>query len=143
MSDTDKPPRATEIPSKVNDVVHQIGTRYGFRTTPLNDVAASAAQEYFIAKSISDAAEDRKQKARDALMREITVPLSKGKHSVHDSSVATVVAEQRAKPRKLSEEALINAMSKALGSVDKAKEMIDACKHTDGGFITHLSVVLK
>jgi hypothetical protein len=145
MSDLDTLPRSAEIPTRISTVVHQIGTRYGFRTVPVNDVAAAAAQEYFIAKNISDAADERKDKARDALMREIImqIPRAKGKHVVHDSSVATVIAEQRAKPRKLSEEALINALSKELGNVDKAKQLIDGCKMADGGFITHLSVVLK
>jgi hypothetical protein len=143
MSDTDKAPRATEIPSKISDVIHQIGTRFAFRLTPVNDVAAAAAQEYFIAKAIEDAAKDRKEKARDALMREIKIPMSKGKHSVHDSSVALVVAEQRAKPRKFSEEALLNALSKVMGNVDAAKALIEGCKVAEGGFVTHLSVVLK
>lgn len=143
MSDTDKSPRATEIPSKISDVVHQIGTRFAFRLTPVNDVAAAAAQEYFIAKSIEDAAKDRKEKARAALVREVKIPMSKGKHSVHDSSFATVIAEQRAKPRKFSEEALLNALSKVMGSVDKAKELIEDCKVAEGGFVTHLSVVMK
>ena len=133
-----------EVPLKISDAVQRIGSALGVRLPLPNDPIAAAAQEYYVAKEVAKAADARSKAARDALLPLITVPTSKGKHTVHDSRTAVVIADQRAEPRRLSEDAVVNMLCRDFKlSVDEARSKVDAIKSGGNGLVTHLTVVLK
>lgn len=142
--DADEVVITAEVPIKVANAVQKIGTSLGVKLTLPNDPIAAAAQEVYVAKEVLKAAEGRSEAARKALMPMLKVPNAKGKHVVHDSAIASVVADQRAAPRRLSEEAVINLLARRFKCpVDEAKQLVDECKIGGDAFVTHLTVVLK
>lgn len=133
-----------EVPLKIADAVARIGTALGVRLSAPNEPVAAAAQELYVAKEVLKAAEGREKAAKDLLKGYLNVPQAKGKHIVHDSAVAMVVADQRTQPRRLSEEAVLNMMCKQFKlGVEEAKSLIDECKLGGDGYQMHLTVVLK
>lgn len=133
-----------EVPLKISDAVRKIGTALGVRLAIPNDEAAAAAQEYYVCKQIEKAAEERTKEARARLTEVLDVPAVKGKHTVHDSRTAVVIADNRAAPKRLAEEAVVLMLCKDFKlSVDEARAKVDALKTGGEGFITHLTVVLK
>ena len=142
--DADEVVITAEVPLKVAAAVQKIGTSLGVKLTLPNDPIAAAAQEVYVAKEVLKAAEGRSEAARKALMPMLKVPNAKGKHVVHDSAIANVIADQRAAPRRLSEEAVINLLAREFKcDVERAKRLVDECKLGGDAFVTHLTVVLK
>jgi hypothetical protein len=140
------PLRSTEIPVKCSTAVHRIGSAIGFRLLSVNDPIATAAQEYYVAKQIANAAEDRLSSAKAILVSALSsvVPMSSGKHVVHDSATVVVTADQRAHPSKLDEEILASLMMDQFGcTLAQAQKVIANAKVRKPGFVTHWTTVMK
>jgi hypothetical protein len=133
-----------ELPLKISAAVTRIGSTLGVRLLKPNDEVAIAAQEYYVAKEIFKAAETRSKSARSDLVNLLKIPKAKGKHIVHDSATATVLADQRSAPSRLNENALVNLLCKEFScDVTEAQRLISECRSGSDEYVTHITVVLK
>lgn len=137
-----------EVPFKIAEAVNRIGTQIGVRLEIPNDEAAHLAQELYVAQQIKRAAESRANSAREEFIKFLEadkkVPTRNGKHVVHDSVHATVIADMRASPRKLDAALLASRIAKKFEiSIEEASSLIEDCKSASTSLVMQLTPALK
>jgi hypothetical protein len=133
-----------EVPIKIAEAVNRIGTQIGVRLEIPNDETAHAAQELYVAQQIKRAAESRAETAREEFVKLITAPVHKGKHIVHDSAHATVIADMRSSPRRLVEAKLASSIVKRFNiTIEDAQALIDSAKQASDSLVMQLTPALK
>jgi hypothetical protein len=143
----DKTMNHAEYQVSIDKLVKGVGSKCGPKITRSTDAIDAAAQEYAIAKMVSDSAEDRAKVAREKLIAELTpvMPDMKGKHLVHDSAVTNVTVQLVANPSRIVEAKVLNMLVVKFGlSLTEASSLIEnECKSESSGFQQRLSVLLK